>query len=84
MNTNRADHGRGENYMVGGINKELESFYQRAGIAEDSLFNRMKQRNVRIQLCLNGINLENVSDSSDDSPEMIEKARTILDGLKLG
>lgn len=69
--------------MIGGISRELESFYNAAGIADDNLLNRIKQRNVRIQLCLNGINLGDVSASSNDSDEAIQRVRSILANLKL-
>ncbi|MBE7440635.1 MAG: hypothetical protein HS115_19485 [Spirochaetales bacterium] len=61
--------------------KTIEGYYRKMGIQDDSMLNRMKKRNVRIQLCLKSIDLSLYSDSSDDHPEDVEKVRQALESI---
>ncbi len=67
--------------MSGQVHQELQSYYRKLGIHEDTLINRLKQRNIRIQLCLNSVDLSRFSDQSDDAPDDVARIRQILENL---
>lgn len=67
--------------MIGGVQKTIEDYYRKMGIAEENMLNRMKKRNVRIQLCLKSIDLSLYSETSDDPPEAIEQVKSALQSI---
>ena len=70
--------------MAGQVHRVLQDYYQRVGIDQDNLVNRLKQRNIRIQLCLNSVDLSRFNESSDDAPEDVAKVEDILSRLPVG
>lgn len=42
------------------LNEYLDNLFQKIGIGEKNLTNNMKKRNIRIQLCLKGIDLDKI------------------------
>jgi predicted SpoU family rRNA methylase len=65
------------------VESYLEDFFKKAGIQENSLVNNMKKRNIRIQICMKGINLEQVGKEPLGNSELKNKLDSILDGLKV-
>jgi len=69
--------------MTGEVHKLLEEFYVSVGIVEDNMLNRMKRRNVRIQLCLRSIDLGGVSEESVDAAETVGQVKEALKTLQI-
>lgn len=69
--------------MIGGVQNYLKSYFASLGISEDTLTGRMKARTIRIKICMEGVNLGEYNESTDDSPEVIEKLKNITKNIKL-
>jgi len=67
--------------MTGGVTRTIEEYYRKMGINDDSMLNRMKKRNVRIQLCLKSIDLSLYTDTSEDPPDDVEYVRQALQSI---
>lgn len=64
------------------LNVYLDDFFKKLGILENTLVNNMKKRNIRIQLCMKGIDLEKLGNQDISNSEIKEKIDSILHVLK--
>lgn len=70
--------------MAGEVHKVLREYYTRVGIIDDNLVNRLKQRNIRIQLCLSSVDLSRFSETSIDDPADVAHIKRVLSDLPVG
>lgn len=64
------------------FNEYLDSIFKKIGIGENNLTNNMKKRNIRIQLCLKGIDLETMGSAILNS-ELQIRIDSVLKSLNL-
>jgi hypothetical protein len=60
----------------------LNNFFKQNGFFEDNLLNNMKKRNIRIQLCMKGIDVENLANIETSDSEIMKKVNEVLQAIK--
>lgn len=65
------------------LNVYLDDFFKKVGIGENTLVNNMKKRNIRIQLCMKGVDLEKMGSVDITNHDLKTKVDGILKSLNL-
>jgi uncharacterized Fe-S cluster-containing radical SAM superfamily protein len=60
----------------------LNNFFKQNGFFEDNLLNNMKKRNIRIQLCMKGLDVENLANIETSDSEIMKKVNEVLQAIK--
>jgi len=60
----------------------LNNFFKQNGFFEDNLLNNMKKRNIRIQLCMKGLDVENLANIETSDSEIMKKVNGVLQAIK--
>jgi hypothetical protein len=64
------------------IRDYLESYFTQLGLSEDNLTGKIKRRNIRIQLCMKGIDIDRLETASINDKEALDKVSNALKTLK--
>lgn len=61
----------------------INDYFKKVGIAESNLLNNMKKRNIRIQLCMKGIDVDKLGNISIEEKDTLQKVESILGSIKI-
>ncbi|MCB1178315.1 MAG: hypothetical protein KDK36_12090 [Leptospiraceae bacterium] len=63
------------------IQEYMDRTFSEKGLDQQNIVNKMKKRNILIQLCTKGIDVENLRNVSTDNSEIFSVVKATLDSV---